>query len=83
MRLINAKFKSVCNETGCTIKKGERCVYDPITKKCYAIGSNKAVAFINNKETTNEDERDTNGMRSMIQANEDAYFDNFCYRENI
>ena len=73
MKIINAKFNSLCAETGCKIKKGERFVYDYSTRKCYAIGSNTAINFINQPDEA----------AGMIQANEDAYFDNFCQSNNI
>lgn len=72
-KVINAKFNSRCAETGIKIKKGERMVYDYDTKSCYAIASNAAVAFINSPDPG----------AGMIQANEDAYFDNFCQQNNI
>ena len=68
MRLITAKFKSICNNTGQTIKKGEKMYYNYSTKKCYSVESVEA----ENKSTSD-----------MIQANEDQYFDNFCQVNNI
>jgi Holliday junction resolvasome RuvABC DNA-binding subunit len=75
MRVINAKFNSTCYETGCRIKKGERCVYDPATKRVYGIGTETAIAVINGT--------DRDPAAGMIQANEEAYFDNFCQSNNI
>lgn len=77
MKIIYAKFNSLCAETGCKIKKGERMVYDYVNRKAYAIGSNKAVAFINGTP----DEPD--GAAGMVQANENAFFDNFCQNNGI
>ena len=73
MKTINAKYNSVCAETSCKIKKGERMVYDYSTRKCYAIGSSKAIAFINDKDDAGD----------MIEAEQEAYFDNFCQNNNI
>jgi hypothetical protein len=73
MKIINAKYKSTCAETGCKINKGERMLYDSETKKCYAIGSNKAIEFINKPDPA----------EGMISANEEAYFDTFCQNNNI
>lgn len=46
MRVITAKFNSVCAETGRPIKKGDPCVYDPKAKKVYASGSPTQQKFI-------------------------------------
>lgn len=73
-KIINAKFNSTCAETGCRIKKGERMMYDYSERKAYAIGSKAAVSFINNE---------SNSTADMVSAQEDAYFDNFCYNNNI
>jgi hypothetical protein len=74
-KIINARFKSKCAETGCTIQKGERMLYDYEGKKAYAIGSNTAVNFINTTANSSDG--------NMVQANEDVYFDDFCARNNI
>ena len=68
-RFITAKFKSACAETGKTINKGEPIYYDG---KAYCVDSK---AFIDRKEA--------NQTFAHIKANEDAYFDNFCYTNNI
>lgn len=70
-KIIFAKFNSNCAETGCKIKKGEKMVYDYDNKKCYAIASNTAIAFINTPV------HDSAG--AAIQAEQEAYFDNFWY----
>lgn len=72
MKKITAKFNSTCAETSKRIAKGENMLYDYASKKCYSTASN---AFNNHGIDTN--------TRDMIQANEDAYFDNFCYNNNI
>jgi methionyl-tRNA synthetase len=66
MNLINAKFKSKCVETGATIAKGENCLYDKVTKKIYCRSSKKFLA-----------EQETENTSSFIEAQENAYFDNF------
>ena len=38
-RIIFTKFDGVCSETGKPIKKGERCIYDPLDKKLYRLDS--------------------------------------------
>lgn len=72
MKLIHAKFNSKCAETGRIIKQGDVILYDYSTKKCYCEHSQTFVDY--NKEDS---------AAGMIQANEDAYFDNFCYNNNI
>lgn len=68
MKTITAKFKSKCTETGVTINKGDRCLYDPKAKKVYSLDSN--IAKINQQ---------VNNDRAYVQAQEEAYFDNFNY----
>jgi hypothetical protein len=74
-KIIYAKFSSQCAETGQTIKKGDRMVYDTSSKKCYTIASKKAVEFMNSP--ADQDAAD------MVQANEYAYFDTFCQNNNL
>jgi len=71
MKQITAKFKSTCADTGKIIKKGDTMLYDYSTKKCYSMDSKQA----------KNNEADQIGLH--IQANEDAYFDNFCQQNNI
>jgi hypothetical protein len=78
MEILNAKFTSTCAETGVKIKKGERMVYDRGNKKPYAIGSNTAIAFIAKSAAPEQ-----NSDGAIVQANEEAYFDNFCWQNNI
>jgi hypothetical protein len=75
MKKITAKFNSTCAETGRQIKKGETMIYDYATRSCYSVSSSVFNNFGMDKEG-----RDT---RDMVQANEDAYFDSFCYNNNI
>ena len=72
MKLIAAKFSSKCAETGAQIKKGDKMYYDYSTRKCYSLISKKA------KEQT-----EVNQDAAHVQAQEDAYFDNFCQHNNI
>jgi hypothetical protein len=41
-KIMNARFNSVCPETGKQIKKGEKMVYFPSAKKAYHIDSRSA-----------------------------------------
>lgn len=73
MKTITAKFKSICAETGKIIKKGDRCIYDPADRKVYSMASVMADA---EKAHQSQDAR-------HVQAQEDAYFDNFCQSNGI
>jgi hypothetical protein len=68
-RFINARFKSACAETGKVISRGESIYFDG---KAYCMDS-KAY----------RDRKEANQTFAHIQANENAYFDNFCYQNNI
>ena len=72
MNFINAKFKSKCAETGQAIEKDENCLYDWVNKKVYCRSSKKFLA-----------EQETENTGSYIEAQENAYFDNFCQANNI
>jgi hypothetical protein len=72
MKKITAKFNSQCSETGVKIKKGDSMFYDYSTKQCFAVTSPKAKSM----EESNDD-------GNLVQAQEDAYFDNFCSNNNI
>lgn len=74
MKKITAKFNSTCFETGAKIKKGDPMYYDYATKKCYSVNSQKA------KETEHHDFKQAG---DMAQAEQDAFFDNFCINNNI
>jgi hypothetical protein len=69
MKKITAKFNSKCNETGKPIKKGEEMFYDYTNRKAYHITTNKI--------------KDIDEAYNMCNANEEAYFDNFCLSNNI
>ena len=68
MKQIKAKFKSKCAETGKVINKGETMLYNYTTRQCYAIHSN-----------TGQAERSNTNDAELIEAQENAYFDNFTY----
>lgn len=68
-RFITARFKSNCAETGKTITKGESIYFDG---KAYCMDS-----------SVYKDRKEANQTFAHIKANEDAYFDNFCYQNNI
>ena len=68
-KFITARFKSKCAETGKTINQGESIYFDG---KAYGMDS-KAY----------RDQKDALQTFAYIKANEDAYFDNFCYQNNI
>lgn len=64
-----SKFASNCAETGTKIKKGDPIYFDG---KAYSSYSNKF------KELKELDQ-----LAEYIQAQENAYFDNFCLKNNI
>lgn len=68
MYQTTAKFNSVCAKTGQRIKKGDQMWYDRTNKKCYHISA------------TFEPKND---VAAMIEAEENARFDRFCYMNNI
>jgi len=72
MNFINAKFKGKCAETGAIIAKGKNCLFDRVNKKVYCRSSKK---YTQEEETAN--------TSSFIEAQENAYFDNFCQTNNI
>jgi len=72
MNFINAKFKSKCAETGRAIAKGENCLYDRVNKKVYCRSSKKY-----------QEHQEIENTSSFIEAQENAYFDNFCLANNI
>jgi hypothetical protein len=72
MNFINAKFSSTCTETGAVIAKGENCLYDRVNKKVYCRSSKKY-----------QEQQEIINTSSIIEAQENAYFDNFCDTNNI
>lgn len=77
MKRIIAKFKSNCAETGQVIKKGDTMFYNYTTRKCYALNSPTAIA------EQAEASEESNSIGSYVQAEQEAYFDNFCQANNI
>jgi hypothetical protein len=72
-KVITAKFNSTCAETGRPIKKGEPMVYDYVTKKCYARGSNTQVEFV---AGTKEPATDPAGrmLDDMIEQHHETWY---------
>ena len=64
-----SKFASTCKETSAKIKKGEAIYFDG---HAYSSSSNKY------KELKELDQ-----LAGYIQDQENAYFDNFCLKNNI
>ena len=75
LKMINAKFRSKCAETGKTIYKGDICFYDYQYKQVFHPS-----ADIVKIRQSQADEADS--TRQTIQE-ENAYFDNFCQQNNI
>ncbi|MDG1950043.1 MAG: hypothetical protein P8J32_04505 [bacterium] len=71
-KFIKAKFNSTCAETGKQIKKGEMIFYAFAQKKAYC-GTSK----VYNSEAEHQ------ATAQFIQAEQEAYFDNFCQVNNI
>lgn len=76
MKKITAKINSKCAETGRPIKKGEEMIYDYSGKKCYSFYSQVWHNFTKKEGEFSDDAK-------LVQAQEDAYFDNFCYANGI
>lgn len=73
MRRIRAKYANRCAETGEWIRKGDECIYSPASRCIYSMKSLVAQNFLSQADLA----------LGMIQANEEAYFDNFCMNNNI
>ncbi len=71
-KFLKSKFKGVCNETGKPIAKGDVILFDTVTHNVYCSDSTKYKSEWECKQTA-----------AYIQAQEDAYFDNFCIRNGI
>jgi hypothetical protein len=69
-KIIQAKFSSKCAKSGKRIKKGDTIIYDIYKKLTYIPGNEP-------KDYTYQDDG------KMVQAQENAYFDNFCRENNI
>lgn len=77
MKKITARFNSKCAETGATIRKGDFMFYDYSAKKCYCMNSVTVTNLLKFEQSVSDN------VAGMIQANEEAYFDNFCAYNNI
>jgi hypothetical protein len=78
LKMINAKFRSKCAETGKTIYKGDICFYDYQYKQVFHPS-----ADIIKIRQSQANEREADSTRQTIEAQENAYFDNFCQQNNI
>ena len=78
LKMINAKFRSKCAETGKTIYKGDVCFYDYQYKQVFHPSAD--IVRIRQSQV---DQKEADSTRQTIQAQEDAYFDNFCQQNNI
>jgi len=74
IHLEQTKRMGWCTETNKFISRGDKVLWDPDTKKVYSQFSPTYKAWV---------EKETKDTASYIQAQEDAYFDNFCYTNNI
>lgn len=72
MYFTTAKFNSRCSETGTPIRKGQPMLYDNMSRKCYSVNSIMA-----------KNERERISTSQMVEAEQEAYFDNFCQQNNI
>lgn len=68
-KFMDSKFANTCKETSAKIKKGDQIYFDG---NAYSSSSNKY------KELKELDQ-----LAGYIQAQENAYFDNFCLKNNI
>jgi hypothetical protein len=77
LKLINARFRSKCPETGRTISRGDATYYDVINKVAYHPSADIVRIFESRQVVA-----DLNTER-IVNAQEEAYFDNFCHQNNI
>jgi len=70
-KFITAKFDSKCAQTGEQIKKKQHIYYVP-----------GRGAFCENSKAY-QDQREVKSTLDHVQANEEAYFDNFSRNNNI
>ena len=68
---MHAKFDSKCGQTGNQIKKGDHIYYVP-----------GRAAFCSESKVY-QDQKEQEQTAAHVQANEDAFFDNFSLRNNI
>ncbi len=70
-KFINAKFNSLCKQTGTKIKKGDH-IYYVSGRGSFCLTS-----------TVYQDQKSQGQTAAHVQANEEAYFDDFCSKNNI
>jgi hypothetical protein len=80
MKKIKARFVSICAETGFGIPKGEEMIYNYTTKKCYSHRSKVYQQFVENEQLANDVAAHD---AALVQAQENAFFDNFVQQNNI
>lgn len=68
-KFIQSRFASNCKETNAKIKKGDPIYFDG---NAYSSSSK-----------TYQNAKENEQTYSHIEAQENAYFDNFCYSNNI
>jgi hypothetical protein len=78
LKMINAKFRGKCAETGKTIYKGDVCFYDYQYKQVFHPS-----ADIVKIRQSQADQSEAENTRQTIEAQENAYFDNFCRINNV
>ena len=72
-KFMNAKFDSDCMQTGKRIKKNDHVYYVP-GRGAFHRDSD---IYMEHRKVNTSPEGD------HVQANEEAYFDNFCRKNNI
>lgn len=71
-KFITARFKGKCAETASKITKGDNILYDTQTGKVYSSRSGRYKKAIESRSTA-----------VCVQAQEEAYYDDFCRKNNI
>lgn len=71
-KFMKSKIMSMCGETGRFILKGHDIWYSFSERKAYSSVSKRY-----------KDEKEAVDTGAYISAQEDAYYDNFCYRNGI
>jgi hypothetical protein len=70
-KFMEAKFAGTCKQTGASIQKGDHIFYIP------GRGS------FHKDSTVYKDNKENSDTKHYIQAQEEAYFDNFALKNNI
>ena len=70
-KFMDAKFNSVCGQTGKSIKKGDSVYYIP------------GRGAFHDSSAIYQDNRENSETAGHVKAQEEAYFDNFCQKNNI